>query len=169
MNNHILTTVFNMSIPNGSLLFVEGGNQIVMSHTKSIYSHVAFLFHDTSKLCVYEAVKPKIRKITWEEYQDEIKNDPRKMSLWIMEPKQPFLDEEINKIKSYCEQQIGRPYSIGSYISATEKRGIHCGEMTVRGLMLANIIPPVKNACRETPASVKKLAEEKYQSIKKLD
>ena len=67
-----------VSVPDGTLLFVEGGNELVMDYTDSPYSHVAVIFNEDGKPYVYEAVRPICRKISLEDYIKEIEseNDP---------------------------------------------------------------------------------------------
>jgi hypothetical protein len=152
-------------IPDGSLLFVEGGNQIVMDFTDSPYSHAAIIFNEKGKPYVYEAVKPVCRKISLEDYIKEIEalNDrkDKNMKIWIRKPKS-LKPELAANMKEYCEKQIGRKYKIGSYLSGKPKKGIHCGEMTTRAIIAGGMFIS-DNPCKQSPKDIMEFSSKWYE------
>lgn len=129
---------YMMLVPDGTLLFVEGGNEIVMSHTDSPYSHVALIFNEDGKPYVYEANRPACRRISLDDYVKEVERlnaqQGKAMKLWLCHPKN-LAKSDVESMKQYCEEQIGRKYKIKSYISGKPEKTIHCGEMTARALI----------------------------------
>lgn len=118
----------------GSLLFIENGNKTVQKVTDSNLTHVAIIFKENEKFYVYEAVPPKVRKIELDEYYKEIeklnkrhKNNQRKV--WFAYPNKPFSDAEKEKMIDFLNLQIGRKYSVSSYLNAESNKKIHCGEL----------------------------------------
>jgi hypothetical protein len=62
MYSIILATALLASCPDGTLLFIEGGNRIVENETDSPYTHVAMIFNIDDEPWVYEAEPPRVRK-----------------------------------------------------------------------------------------------------------
>lgn len=153
------------NMPDGTLLFVEGGNEIVMNHTNSPYSHAAIIFNDGGKPFVYEAVRPVCRKISLEKYIKEIESlnvdRNKEMKLWIKYPKD-LTNENAEKMKKYCEEQLGRRYRIKSYLRGEEQNTLHCGEMTTRAMMAGGM--EIKdNPCTRTPKDIMEFSSKWYK------
>ena len=161
----ILLAMLN-SIPDGSLLFVEGGNDLVMSHTNSPYSHTAVIFNEDGKPYVYEAVRPVVRKISVEDYFKLIEKlnieQNKSMKLWIRYPKD-LTAENAAKMKEYSESQLGRKYRIRSYIRGEpQEKSIHCGELTTR-TMIAGGMDVKDNPCDRTPRDIMVFSSKWYK------
>ena len=152
-------------IPDGTLLFVEGGSEIVMSQTESPYSHVAVIFNENKEPIVYEAVRPVVRKISLAEYIEKTEQDNAKkhkeMKLWIRKPKN-LTKKEIDAMKKYGEDQLGRKYRIRSYLSEQPENTIHCGELTTR-TMIAGGMNVKENPCIQTPKSIMEFSARWYE------
>jgi hypothetical protein len=156
-------------IPDGSLLFVEGGNKTVMDHTESPYSHVAVIFNIDGEPWVYEAVKPVVRKIKLSDYIKEIESENKKkdklMKLWIRKPR-VYIDTK--KMREYSEKMLGTEYSVKSYITGNPQKGkIHCGELTARSL-LAGELKVHGNPCKKTPQGIMNLCRPYYHKAMML-
>jgi hypothetical protein len=152
--------------PDGTLLFVEGGNELVMSHTNSPYSHAAVIFNDNGKLYVYEATHPVCRKVLLEDYiklcEKINKREGKQIKLWIKYPKN-LSHEDAEKMKEYCEKQLGRKYRIKSYIRGEpQEKSIHCGEMTTRA-MIAGGMDVKDNPCDRTPRDIFVFSKKWYE------
>ena len=159
----MLMLLASHDIPDGSLLFVEGGSQTVMSHTNSPYSHVAVIFNIDGEPWVYEAVEPVVRKIKLRDYIVEIEAENEKkgklMKLWVRKPRVVL---DIESMLKYSEDQLGRRYSISSYLTGSPKKSIHCGELTARTLLAGNL--EVRgNPCKKTPQGIMNLCRPFYQ------
>ncbi len=156
IKGEVISVKSDLGIPNATLLFIENGNKLVQSQTGSKITHIAVVINIENEPWVYEADKPRVRKIKLEDYKAEIikKNNKKKekdrMSVLLAEPKNEFSSEEINKLKEYFDSQMGRKYSVKSYLTEEEEKGIHCCEMTATGF---NIIGKQvsNNPCAETP------------------
>lgn len=151
-----IVTKCDSGIPNATLLFIENGNKLVQSQTGSKITHIAVIINIEEEAWVYEADKPRVRKIKLSDYKAEIikknnkKKEKDKMSVLLAEPKNEFSNEEVNKLKEYFDSQIGRKYSVKSYLTEEEEKGIHCCEMTATGFN--KIGKQVSNnPCAETP------------------
>ena len=151
-------------IPDGSLLFVEGGSEIVMSQTESQYSHVALIFNEDEPM-VYEAVRPVVRKISLAEYIKQIEKDNarkhKEMKLWIRKPKN-LSKKDVAAMKEYCVNQLGRKYRIKSYLNAREGNTIHCGELTTRS-MIAGKMDAGVNPCIQVPKTIMEFSSKWYE------
>lgn len=152
----LLILTFPTEIPDGSLLFIEGGNQMVMDYTESPYSHVALIFNQDGKPFVYEAIRPVCRKISLEDYIKQVDDENRKklknMKIWIKTPKL-LSDENANNMKNYCEQQLGRKYRIKNFFSEQPSQFIHCSELTTNALLAGNMNLE-GNPCCQSPKDV---------------
>jgi hypothetical protein len=159
-----------VSVPDGTLLFVEGGNELVMDYTDSPYSHVAVIFNEDGKPYVYEAVRPICRKISLEDYIKEIEseNDQKNkvMKIWIKRPMK-LSSENVTKMKDYCEEQLGRKYRIKSYLSGKPEKGIHCAEMTTRA-MIAGGMDVKDNPCNRSPKDIMNFSSKWYEKARML-
>ena len=173
MNLLILTLLLAQvnTIPDGSLLFVEGGSEIVMSQTESPYSHVAIIFNEDGKPMVYEAVRPVVRKISLEEYIKQIEKDNirkhREMKLWLRKPKN-LSKKDAATMKDYCTKQLGRKYRIKSYLSEQPENTIHCGELTTR-IMIAGKMDAGVNPCIQVPKTIMEFSSKWYEDKIQID
>ena len=165
-----LFAVVSSPVPDGTLLFVEGGSQIVMDFTDSPYSHVAIIFNEDGVPYVYEAVKPVCRKVTLEAYMKEIKSlnekQDKEMRIWIKKPLNLSKDS-VHEMKEYCKDQLGRKYRVSSYLSGKTNKGIHCGEMTMRSMIMGGMNPRV-NPCKCSPHDVMDLSSKWYDKAEEL-
>jgi len=137
MNGLILAAVM-MSIPDGSLLFVENGNEIVMAETESTLSHVAIIINEKGKPYVYEANPPRARRILLSDYIKSIKQENKRyhkdIRLWVRPPIREFSPRAVLKMKKYLESQMGRRYGLLSYLIDMPTKRLHCGELTTYAL-----------------------------------
>lgn len=152
-----LLTFFSPTIPDGTLLFVEGGSEIVMEYTNSPYSHVGIIFNENGVPYVYEAVRPRCRKIRLETY---IKQNQRGVKLWIRKPKNLSV-ENCDKMKKYCEDELGRRYGISNYLNGKSSKRIHCSELVTRAL-IAGDMSTGRNPCNQAPKDVMEFSDKWY-------
>lgn len=118
-----------LAMEDGTLLFVENGQNLVECYTKSSYSHVAIVIDGQ----VYQAEPPRIRKepvLDW--FTNIAKYNEGSGSpalVVVMAPDKPYSKEEIAKMREFLESQVGRRYSIRGYLRKVPGDGIHCAEM----------------------------------------
>jgi hypothetical protein len=117
------------ALENGTLLFIENGQNLVESCTHSSFSHVAIVIDDY----VYEADLPQIKKQTVLEWLTNVgKHNEGKGSpalLVVLAPNKPYLELEVSKMREFLEGQVGRRYSVRGYFKKVPGDGIHCAEM----------------------------------------
>ena len=153
----------------GSLIFIENGNKTVQRYTNSNITHVAIILKEQDKFYVYEAVPPKVRKISLDKFYEEIeklnkhhKNNIRK--IWFAYPDKSFSAVEREKIVEYLNSQVGRKYGVSSWINGESNNKIHCGELVEEALKKAGFNIS-KNPCVDSPIDVwnntKKLYEKR--------
>jgi len=156
-------------IPDGTLLFVEGGNKLVRDFTDSPYSHVAVIFNIDGEPWVYEAIKPRVRKIKLDDYMKEIQKENEEseklMKVWIRRPKVPI---DTKAMREYSEKMLGTKYSISSYLTGEPRKNhIHCGELTAR-TMLAGTMQVHGNPCTKSPQGIMNLCRPYYHEPRML-
>jgi hypothetical protein len=171
MYSIILATALLASCPDGTLLFIEGGNRIVENETDSPYTHVAMIFNIDDEPWVYEAEPPRVRKLLLSDYIEEIEEHnmehSRQMKVWLMKPKILYTRAEALKMRTYLENQIDREYSIWSYIRGKVGKGIHCGELTTRTLLRGGITLR-GNPCKQFPAGIMYKSDRHYHHKKRI-
>jgi hypothetical protein len=106
------------SIPDGSIIFVENGSDIVKNITNSYLTHVAIVFNEY----VYESNHPKVKKTPVEKYLKINKN------IIILSSKVPYSNKEVKNMQRFAESQIGKKYSVKAYIRGIPAEGMHCSE-----------------------------------------
>ena len=174
MNTLLLVAALVITPTDGSLLFVENGNQVVQNHTDSTLSHVAIILKEENDFWVYEATPPKVRKILLSDYYAEVKSlnskkkESRKMKLWMANPTKPFTAAQKETMKKYLEGELGRKYSIGSYLNGRAGKGIHCGELVGNALRLANL-KFTDNTCQDDPWDVWDKTKTIYEDRKEIN
>jgi len=147
--------------PDGTLLFVEYGDPIVMNETGSTLSHVAVILRDANENYVYDAYKPRVKKISLNTYLEGIKqfnhkreyHRKRPCKIWIMIPRILYNDSEVKRMRTYLENNVGRLYGIKSYLSGSSSLTIHCGELASNTLKRAGLLIR-SNPCTNTPGNI---------------
>lgn len=133
------------TVPDGSLLYIENGNKTVQRYTESSITHVAIIINIDNEPWVYEADKPKVRKIKLFDYYNEVekhnkkKKEKDKWKVWVASPKLNISEKSKKKLKEYLDSQIGRKYSVNSYLYEEVGEGIHCCELVGNALKLIGV------------------------------
>jgi hypothetical protein len=126
-----------LDVEDGSLLFVENGHNLVECYTNSNFSHVAIVIDGL----VYEAEMPEIKTYSIQGWLTKIGRanegsaSPEIVSL--VAPDTPYTAEELDRMRTYLQQQVGRRYSIRGYLRGVEGDGIHCSEMCAAAIEVA--------------------------------
>jgi hypothetical protein len=121
----------------GSLLFLENCNSVVQWTGDGNIGHVALIFNDSSgKPWVYEATPGRLRRVTLEQYQQELaringrRDDDDGIRGLVLRPKRPYSADETTAMLEYLDQQVGRRYSVRNYVRDNPGDGMHCAELT---------------------------------------
>lgn len=151
---------------NGTMLFVENGHNLVECYTRSNVSHVAIVIDDQ----VYEAEPPVVHKESVEDWLTKIaKYNERRGTPAIVEvlkPSKPYTKSEIDKMRQFLDQQVGRRYSVRGYVRKIPGDGIHCAEMSAQALAATGRIN-VDQAYRLSPGNLREIVEDNHNSISK--
>lgn len=128
------------SLPDGTLLGLENANSVVERVTRGEIGHVAMVFREGSTTWVYEATPAKVRRVSGEAYLQELgrlngaQRETERMRVWALTPKAAYSAEEIAKMRSYLDAQVGRRYSVKNYVRQQPSDGIHCAELAASTL-----------------------------------
>jgi len=119
--------MFNEEIPSGSLIFIEGGNVIVQEFTNSSITHVGIIIKENNDYYVYEAIRPKVRKVLLNDYLKSIKDE----RIWIAKLKSNY-HVDYEKMKSYLDSQLNKKYAIKNYKKEkVDNKTIFCSQLVV--------------------------------------
>jgi len=121
----MLLLAFNSEdIPSGSLIFAKDSNFIVEQFTQSDITHVAIVAKENNEAYVFEADKPKVRKILLSEYLKKTK-----VKLYISVPNEKFDNE---KLVGYLNSQLNKKYSIENYNKKRPSdKTVFCSQLVV--------------------------------------
>jgi len=121
--------------PDGTLIFLENCDSVVELTTRGEIGHVALVFHEEETSWVYEATPGKVRRVTWAEYHAELarlnkrKGEDDAVKVWVLRPLSAYTPDEITKMRTFLNTQIGRRYSVKNYVRGKPYDGIHCAEL----------------------------------------
>lgn len=120
-------------LPDGSILYLTNSNKAVQLATDSPITHVALLMSDGNRRWVYEATPAKVRRLSLEDYHHELSrlNAKRKtaMRLYAVRPSREYAPKQLDRMRRYLQQQLGRRYSVKGYVRDRQADGIHCAEL----------------------------------------
>ena len=127
-------------LDSGCLLVLEGHNKPVRAFTGSSVTHVALVMNSTKRYpMVYEAAPGRVRCVSLDKYLAEIRRfnaaRRKKTSVWVMRPKRPYSRQQLTRMQSYLDSQLGRRYSVKGYVRKRPTDGIHCAEFASTALM----------------------------------
>lgn len=144
-------SVLALEVETGSLLVSEGDCLAVKVFTGSPYTHVAGVVIEDGRPFVYDSQNGiGVRKQTLENYLAATRPD----ELRLLNPTDPFNEDQANEFRQCLEGQLGRPYSVRHHLTGRRCDGVHCAEYMTDALMAADLIraerPP-----RVSPASLR--------------
>ena len=122
-------------LEDGTLLFFENCNSIVQRATRGSVGHVAIVMNEGHEPWVYEAIPGGVRRLTLDEYCAELvrlnarKREERQIRTFALCPEKPYTPAEAASMRHYLDEQLGRRYSVRSYLRGEEGTGIHCAEL----------------------------------------
>jgi hypothetical protein len=128
------------ALADGTLLFLENCSSVVERTTRGDIAHVALVFSDSGDAWIYEATPAKVRRITVAEYLAELarlnkrRDDDDEIRVFALRPKVAYKPDEIAKMRTYLDEQLGRRYSVKNYVRGKPYDGIHCAELAATTL-----------------------------------
>jgi hypothetical protein len=139
------------TIPDGSILFTENGSVVVANRTNSSLTHTAIVLDNY----VYEARIPKVNKVPLAKYLKS------KYKILITKPKKLYSKEELKRMKDFAESQLGREYSVRSFVKGYPKKSLHCSEY-VSEILIQSKRYESTNPSRVTPGSLWESIKDDY-------
>jgi len=124
----------------GSLIFLENCKYIVEAYTDSSTSHTAIIMYEDGVPYVYEAEPPKVHRMTLEDYNKELatlnrdRKEDRQIKAFIMQPDNPYSTAELEKMKSFLDNELNRKYSIKGIVRKRPSDGTHCSQLATNFL-----------------------------------
>jgi hypothetical protein len=124
-------------VEDGSVVFIRGGTLIgpIYRYTDSTLTHAAIILYSGMEPWVYEAAPPRVHKQLLTQYLVELRLKEQKermqrkhMSWFLMQPRIPYTQRELEAMKWYAESQLGRPYMIRGWWKGHEVRGVFCSQ-----------------------------------------
>lgn len=128
------------ALPSGTLLFLENCSSVVEHATQGQIGHVAILMADSGAAWVYEATPAQVRRVTQAEYYAELarlnarRGPANRIGVWAKQPAPGFTSSEIMAMRTYLDQQLGKPYSVKDYVRDKPTDGMHCAELASTAL-----------------------------------
>lgn len=156
----------------GTVLLLQDSNAVVAAVTDSRVTHVAMLFQDKTQPMVYEATPDKVRRIALAHYLQEIAvlNERRShpMKVYALRPRLAFPEDQAKKMLKFANGEIGRRYSVKSYVRDKQADGVHCSEFASRVLNSSDRYS-LKNFHRITPVRLRNLLVFSYRTPVAVD
>jgi hypothetical protein len=127
-------------LPDGTLLFLENCSSVVERATHGEIAHVALVFSENDQQWVYEATPAKVRRVRLDDYLMDLarSNQRRKeadeIRAFALRPEPEYSPDEVAKMRTYLDSQVGRRYSVKNYVRGKPYDGIHCAELTASTL-----------------------------------
>lgn len=137
----LAVAIGSLEVGEGTLVVLENSNLAVETYTRSETTHVGMLLDCNGKLFVYEAAPKAVRKISLDDYFQELsrfnlhKWESQRLRLMLYQPKQPYTPQELTAIRAFLEEQVGRRYSIKGYVRKKPSDGIHCADLVSTALV----------------------------------
>lgn len=126
---------YDAGLRDGSVIFWRGGLLVkpILKHTDSDITHAAIVLYNGNDPFVYEAVPPRVHKVSLAEYrklmEQKIGESRRPMTWFIMQPMFRYTPRELAAMKAHGESQLGRPYMLRGWWKGHEVRGVFCSEL----------------------------------------
>ena len=122
----------------GSLIVLHNSNKMVANWTDSDITHVALMLNIDDQPWVYEATPSKVRRLPLASYRSELqvlnasRRQPTRMS--VLQPRHAYSPLQIEKMRAYLDDQIGRRYSVKGIVRHQPGDGIHCAQYVATAL-----------------------------------
>ncbi|MDP6466503.1 MAG: YiiX/YebB-like N1pC/P60 family cysteine hydrolase [Pirellulaceae bacterium] len=122
----------------GSMVVLHNSNKMVAGWTDSEVTHVALVLNIDGQPWVYEATPGKVRRVPMASYREELRalnasrRRPTRMS--VLQPKRPYSQQQVAKMRTYLDKQVGRRYSVKGVVRRKPSDGIHCAEYVATAL-----------------------------------
>lgn len=174
MNGLILTVAIvaaTPSISEGTILYLENSNDVVEFYTGSEKTHVAIVFSDSQHQWVYEAAPGKVRRVTLKAYLKNISklnlSRSEKIRVFLQAPNRDYSPREVYEMRRYLDRQLGRRYTIKSFLQGGKSKGLHCAQLVAEGLNRSDRFSLGKSSSL-SPAQLLRATKKEYGSTKRI-
>ena len=120
------------AVPDGSLVFLCHDHGMVKLVTGSRVTHSAMVFNHGGVPWVYDAWRPKVRRMPLPEYEKFVAKEGEEM--WLLRPRRNYSSVEVARMLEYAKSQLGRSYGVKAYVAGKPTRPIHCSWYTTETL-----------------------------------
>ena len=156
---------------NGALIYTENGSCLVSTYTNSTYSHVAIVLYEQGEPVVFEAKPGGVTKSTYERYLKAATaaklTDGKPVSLWLMNPRHAYTNQESSKMLDLANQRIGTPYSVIPTITGRNQTTLQCAQY-VSTILQTTPRFWFKAPKYQTPATLLKIVKPGYHPMSLL-
>jgi hypothetical protein len=137
-------------IQTGTLLVTEGDCLAIRIYTQSPYTHVAAVVVRNGKPFVYDSANGVgVRCSTLKNYL----SSQSPSEIHVFQPKHKFSRTKSDKLESWLDSQLGRPYAISHHLSGERSSGLHCSEYVMDAMQHCGVLK-AKRPSRVSPASL---------------
>ncbi len=150
--NEAIAEEVSQKCSTGTLLFSEGDCLTIRVYTWSPFTHVAIVVMESGQPVVYDSTNGiGVRRLALDNY---LKGEGYSSSnVVVMNPVKPLTPEQQEKLNSYLDSQLGKPYALKQFIIGSGHEGIHCSEYVSAALRESDIIK-VNRPEKVSPASL---------------
>jgi len=140
------------------VFFWQGGLLVhpILNRTDSDLTHAAIVLYNGNDPFVYEAVPPRVHKVSLAEYRlqmdEKVRESRRPMTWFGMQPMDRYTANQLAAMKAHAESQLGRPYMLRGWWKGHEVRGIFCSDLV--GDIIEKSGKIESGHIRESPASL---------------
>jgi hypothetical protein len=122
-------------LDDGTLIFLENCNSVVEYSTGGQIGHVALAFRDGNDAYIYEATPGQVRRVKVDDYYAELarlnkrRDADEQIRAWTLRPRQVYSAAEAARMRVYLDGQLGRRYSVRSYVRNKPIDGVHSAKV----------------------------------------
>jgi len=149
---------YDAALRDGSVIFWRGGLLVkpILKHTDSDITHAAIVLYNGRQPFVYEAVPPRVHKVSLTEYrrlmEEKVRNARRPMTWFVIQPVDRYTLGQLAAMKAHAESQLGRPYMLRGWWKGHEVRGIFCSQLVGDIIAITGLI--AAGGIHESPGSL---------------
>lgn len=134
----------------GTLIVTKGDCLAVRVYTQSPYTHVAAVVMRNGRPFVYDSANGYgTRCQTLKNYL----TSQGPTEIHVFTPRKAFSESRQQKMETWLDSQLGRPYGIQHHLTGERAEGLHCSEYVTDALQHCGVLK-AKRPSRVSPASL---------------
>ena len=124
---------FCLAYEDGTTIFFQNGffHRPIARYTGSHMCHIAIVLHQNGKEYVYESTLRGVQKTPLNIFLTKVIHRQKwnkRLKVYYVKPKIPYTKNELIKMKTYANSQLGRLYSLRGWWVNREVIGMHCSQ-----------------------------------------